>query len=146
MLPTFSWPHGRSFTRLSTPTPGKRSIYFAQAQQHLLLLFVWTLCIVLKLRLLHFSFFLGQIVFVENKKLTPTLLEDIDEAQLPDIYGGKMPLTPIQDSHWWMGLLTTQAPNSYHQIISLIFFIYWIKLLKRPLPTYNIVKNKKPNL
>ncbi|KAG2320386.1 hypothetical protein Bca52824_013599 [Brassica carinata] len=38
------------------------------------------------------------IVFVENKKLTPTLLEDIDETQLPDIYGGKMPVTPIQDS------------------------------------------------
>ncbi|KAJ0235643.1 putative polyphosphoinositide binding protein [Hirschfeldia incana] len=40
-----------------------------------------------------------KIVFVENKKLTPTLLEDIDETQLPDIYGGKLPLTPIQDSH-----------------------------------------------
>ncbi|KAL0732228.1 hypothetical protein Bca4012_008437 [Brassica carinata] len=40
-----------------------------------------------------------KIVFVENKKLTPTLLEDIDESQLPDIYGGKIPLTPIQDSH-----------------------------------------------
>ncbi|KAJ4914600.1 Sec14p-like phosphatidylinositol transfer family protein [Raphanus sativus] len=39
-----------------------------------------------------------KIVFVENKKLTETLLEDIDETQLPDIYGGKMPLTPIQDS------------------------------------------------
>uniref|UniRef100_A0A1J3IVA7 Random slug protein 5 n=1 Tax=Noccaea caerulescens TaxID=107243 RepID=A0A1J3IVA7_NOCCA len=39
-----------------------------------------------------------KIVFVENKKLTPTLLQDIDETQLPDIYGGKMPLTPIQDS------------------------------------------------
>lgn len=44
-------------------------------------------------------FFFGQIVFVENKKLTPTLLEDINETQLPDIYGGKMPLTPIHDSH-----------------------------------------------
>ncbi|KAJ4895114.1 Sec14p-like phosphatidylinositol transfer family protein [Raphanus sativus] len=40
-----------------------------------------------------------KIVFVENKKLTPTLLEDINETQLPDIYGGKMPLTPIHDSH-----------------------------------------------
>ncbi|CAH8336706.1 unnamed protein product [Eruca vesicaria subsp. sativa] len=40
-----------------------------------------------------------KIVFVENKKLTPTLLEDIDETQLPDIYGGKIPLTPIHDSH-----------------------------------------------
>ncbi|KAF2548499.1 hypothetical protein F2Q70_00019068, partial [Brassica cretica] len=39
-----------------------------------------------------------KIVFVENKKLAATLLEDIDETQLPDIYGGKMPLTPIQDS------------------------------------------------
>jgi hypothetical protein len=40
----------------------------------------------------------GQIVFVENKKLTPTLLEDIDESQLPDIYGGKLPLVPIQET------------------------------------------------
>lgn len=38
-----------------------------------------------------------QIVFVENKKLTSTLLEDIDESQLPEIYGGKLPLIPIQD-------------------------------------------------
>jgi hypothetical protein len=38
-----------------------------------------------------------KIVFVENKKLTPTLLEDIDESQLPDIYGGKLPLVPIED-------------------------------------------------
>ncbi|KAL9273745.1 Phosphatidylinositol transfer protein 3-like protein [Drosera capensis] len=39
-----------------------------------------------------------KIVFVENKKLKSTLLEDIDESQLPDIYGGKLPLVPIQDS------------------------------------------------
>ncbi|CAH8250815.1 unnamed protein product [Arabidopsis lyrata] len=39
-----------------------------------------------------------KIVFVENKKLTPTLLEDIDESQLPDIYGGKLPLVPIQET------------------------------------------------
>ncbi|XP_010474770.1 PREDICTED: random slug protein 5-like [Camelina sativa] len=39
-----------------------------------------------------------KIVFVENKKLTPTLLEDIDENQLPDIYGGKLPLVPIQET------------------------------------------------
>ncbi|GFZ17304.1 Sec14p-like phosphatidylinositol transfer family protein [Actinidia rufa] len=39
-----------------------------------------------------------QIVFVENKKLRSTLLEDIDESQLPEIYGGKLPLVPIQDS------------------------------------------------
>ncbi|OMO64555.1 Cellular retinaldehyde binding/alpha-tocopherol transport [Corchorus capsularis] len=38
-----------------------------------------------------------KIVFVENKKLTSTLLKDIDESQLPDIYGGKLPLVPIQD-------------------------------------------------
>ncbi|XP_057479530.1 uncharacterized protein LOC130766846 [Actinidia eriantha] len=38
-----------------------------------------------------------KIVFVENKKLKPTLLEDIDESQLPEIYGGKLPLVPIQD-------------------------------------------------
>ncbi|CAH8316429.1 unnamed protein product [Eruca vesicaria subsp. sativa] len=34
-----------------------------------------------------------QIVFVENKKLTATLLEDMDETQLPDIYGGKTQLS-----------------------------------------------------
>lgn len=39
-----------------------------------------------------------QIVFVENKKLKSTLLEEIEESQLPDIYGGQMPLVPIQDS------------------------------------------------
>ncbi|KAI4336512.1 hypothetical protein L6164_015032 [Bauhinia variegata] len=37
-----------------------------------------------------------KIIFVENKKLTSTLLEDIDESQLPDIYGGKLQLIPIQ--------------------------------------------------
>ncbi|KAK3228900.1 hypothetical protein Dsin_000781 [Dipteronia sinensis] len=38
-----------------------------------------------------------KIVFVEKKKLKSKLLEDIDESQLPDIYGGKLPLVPIQD-------------------------------------------------
>ena len=38
-----------------------------------------------------------QIVFVENKKLRSTLLADIDESQLPEIYGGKLQLVPIQD-------------------------------------------------
>ena len=38
-----------------------------------------------------------QIIFVENKKLNSTLLGDIDESQLPDAYGGKLPLVPIQD-------------------------------------------------
>ncbi|CAK9177512.1 unnamed protein product [Ilex paraguariensis] len=39
-----------------------------------------------------------KIVFVENKRLKSTLLQDIDESQLPEIYGGKMALVPIQDS------------------------------------------------
>ncbi|KAM6589775.1 hypothetical protein CsatA_012380 [Cannabis sativa] len=38
-----------------------------------------------------------QIVFVDNKKLKPTLLNDIHEEQLPEIYGGKLSLVPIQD-------------------------------------------------
>ncbi|GAB2295543.1 hypothetical protein Dimus_029707 [Dionaea muscipula] len=38
-----------------------------------------------------------KIVFVEDKKLKSTLLADIDESQLPEIYGGKLPLVPIQD-------------------------------------------------
>ncbi|XP_065852789.1 uncharacterized protein [Euphorbia lathyris] len=39
-----------------------------------------------------------KIVFVDTKNLSSTLLEDIEESQLPDIYGGKLPLVPIQDS------------------------------------------------
>lgn len=39
-----------------------------------------------------------KIAFVENKRLRSTLLEEIDESQLPEIYGGKQPLVPIQDS------------------------------------------------
>ncbi|KAL5731607.1 hypothetical protein ACHQM5_004318 [Ranunculus cassubicifolius] len=39
-----------------------------------------------------------KIVFVDNMRLTSTLLEDIDENQLPDIYGGKLPLVPIEVS------------------------------------------------
>ncbi|KAK4735791.1 hypothetical protein R3W88_010052 [Solanum pinnatisectum] len=39
-----------------------------------------------------------KITFVENKRLTETLLQDIDESQLPDIYGGKMPLVPIHEA------------------------------------------------
>jgi hypothetical protein len=37
-----------------------------------------------------------QVIFVEDKELKSTLLNDIDEAQLPDIYGGKLPLKPIK--------------------------------------------------
>lgn len=37
-----------------------------------------------------------QIIFVENKKLRSTLLIDIEESQLPDTYGGQLPLVPIQ--------------------------------------------------
>ncbi|PIA32846.1 hypothetical protein AQUCO_04300047v1 [Aquilegia coerulea] len=40
----------------------------------------------------------NKIVFVEDKKLTSTLLEAIDESQLPEIYGGKLQLVPIQES------------------------------------------------
>ncbi|XP_059642525.1 uncharacterized protein LOC132284422 [Cornus florida] len=39
-----------------------------------------------------------KIIFVENKKLKSTLLEDIDESQIPEIYGGKLQLVPIQDN------------------------------------------------
>ncbi|XP_038896447.1 patellin-4 [Benincasa hispida] len=38
-----------------------------------------------------------KICFVEDKKLRSTLLNDIDESQLPDVYGGKLSLVPIQD-------------------------------------------------
>lgn len=36
-----------------------------------------------------------KFVFVEDKDLKTTLLEDIDESQLPEIYGGKLKLVPI---------------------------------------------------
>ncbi|KAJ6695115.1 hypothetical protein OIU74_014284 [Salix koriyanagi] len=39
----------------------------------------------------------NKIIFVENKRLKSTLLDDIDESQLPDVYGGKLSLVPIQD-------------------------------------------------
>ncbi|XP_057970309.1 phosphatidylinositol/phosphatidylcholine transfer protein SFH12-like isoform X5 [Malania oleifera] len=39
-----------------------------------------------------------QIVFVDNERLKSTLLQEIDESQLPEVYGGKLPLVPIQDS------------------------------------------------
>ncbi|VFQ64960.1 unnamed protein product [Cuscuta campestris] len=38
-----------------------------------------------------------KIIFVENKKLKSTLIRDIDESQLPEMYGGKLHLVPIQD-------------------------------------------------
>lgn len=39
-----------------------------------------------------------KIIFVENKKLKSTLLADIDESQLPDVYGGKLQLVPIHEN------------------------------------------------
>ncbi|KAJ0974603.1 hypothetical protein J5N97_016568 [Dioscorea zingiberensis] len=39
-----------------------------------------------------------KIVFVEDKNLKETLLEDIDEDQLPEIYGGKASLVSIEDA------------------------------------------------
>jgi hypothetical protein len=38
-----------------------------------------------------------KIIFVEDKHLKKTLLNDIDESQLPEIFGGKLPLVPAQD-------------------------------------------------
>lgn len=38
-----------------------------------------------------------KIIFVDSKRLRSTLLSDIDESQLPFIYGGKLQLVPIQD-------------------------------------------------
>ncbi|XP_019180966.1 PREDICTED: random slug protein 5 [Ipomoea nil] len=38
-----------------------------------------------------------KIIFVENKKMKSTLLQDIDESQLPEVYGGELPLVPIHD-------------------------------------------------
>ncbi|XP_057764654.1 uncharacterized protein LOC130985607 [Salvia miltiorrhiza] len=38
-----------------------------------------------------------KIVFVEDKKLRATLLQDIDESQLPNCVGGPLKLVPIQE-------------------------------------------------
>ncbi|KAL8502194.1 hypothetical protein ACS0TY_021347 [Phlomoides rotata] len=38
-----------------------------------------------------------KIIFVEKKKVRHTLMEEIEESQLPEIYGGKLQLFPIQD-------------------------------------------------
>ncbi|KAK9668989.1 hypothetical protein RND81_13G101100 [Saponaria officinalis] len=38
-----------------------------------------------------------KIEFVDSKQLKSTLLEFMDESQLPDVYGGMVSLTPIQD-------------------------------------------------
>ncbi|KAL6984028.1 hypothetical protein U1Q18_017403 [Sarracenia purpurea var. burkii] len=38
-----------------------------------------------------------KIIFVENNTLRSTLLEDINESQLPHTYGGTLPLVPIQN-------------------------------------------------
>ncbi|KAI5083996.1 hypothetical protein GOP47_0000165 [Adiantum capillus-veneris] len=37
-----------------------------------------------------------KIVFVDDKQITETLLKDIDITQLPDEFGGQLPLIPIQ--------------------------------------------------
>ncbi|CAA6668308.1 unnamed protein product [Spirodela intermedia] len=39
-----------------------------------------------------------KIVFVDDKNLKAALLEDIEESQIPDIYGGKLPLVPVQNT------------------------------------------------
>ncbi|GMH03682.1 hypothetical protein Nepgr_005521 [Nepenthes gracilis] len=36
-----------------------------------------------------------KIIFVESRMLKSTLLEEIDEDQLPEIYGGRQPLVPM---------------------------------------------------
>ncbi|XP_074317141.1 uncharacterized protein LOC141653315 [Silene latifolia] len=40
----------------------------------------------------------SKIEFVDTKQLKSTLLEIMEESQLPDIYGGTLPLNPIQDA------------------------------------------------
>ncbi|KAK8938564.1 hypothetical protein KSP39_PZI011333 [Platanthera zijinensis] len=40
----------------------------------------------------------SKIVFIENKNMMEKLLEDIDESQLPENYGGRLKLVPIEDS------------------------------------------------
>lgn len=40
----------------------------------------------------------SKIIFVEDKNMMSTLLEDIDQSQLPEQYGGRLKLVPIQES------------------------------------------------
>ncbi|XP_020581592.1 CRAL-TRIO domain-containing protein YKL091C [Phalaenopsis equestris] len=40
----------------------------------------------------------SKIIFVEDKNMMSTLLEDIEENQLPEQYGGKLKLVPIEQS------------------------------------------------
>jgi hypothetical protein len=35
------------------------------------------------------------MIFVEDKDLRSVLLNEIEEDQLPEIYGGKLPLNPV---------------------------------------------------
>ncbi|XP_041994116.1 phosphatidylinositol transfer protein 3-like isoform X2 [Salvia splendens] len=48
-----------------------------------------------------------KVMFVDDKRLHETLLEDIDKNQLPEIYGGKLQLVPIQNAY-----LITMHPRS----------------------------------
>jgi len=36
-------------------------------------------------------------VFVDKNKVKSALLEDIDESNIPEIFGGPVPLVPVQD-------------------------------------------------
>ena len=40
-----------------------------------------------------------KIVFVEKNKVKSTLLEEMDESQVPEIFGGSLSLVPIQDAN-----------------------------------------------
>lgn len=40
----------------------------------------------------------SKIIFVEDKNMMTKLLEDIDESQLPEQYGGRLKLVPIEES------------------------------------------------
>jgi hypothetical protein len=39
-----------------------------------------------------------QFVFVDDKNLQTTLLEEMEESQIPEIYGGKMQLISIKQA------------------------------------------------
>lgn len=48
-----------------------------------------------------------QIAFLESKKMKATMVQDIDESQLPEPYGGKLKLVSIE--HNW-------SPHTYTAI------------------------------
>lgn len=66
------------------------------------------------------SLTLGQIEFVDMQQLRSSLLEEMDESQLPEVYGGKLSLVPIQDGWRYFSTIDFRTPYQNLQEISVI--------------------------